>query len=108
MRQVAAELGVRAVDRRQQLITVVFHVAGRHAACDIHGGADGVVLLNGCLISAFHNIAWRRWWDRSQRLQRIERVPVPCAASATRIAREHCTGLRGALCVDEDAELQHL
>ena len=38
MRQIAAELRVRAVDRRQELVSVVISVALRYAARDVRGG----------------------------------------------------------------------
>ena len=52
MREVAAELGVRAVDRRQQLVAVVLR-ADRHAGRDVRGGALGVVLLDPGRLSRF-------------------------------------------------------
>ena len=54
MRDIAAELGVGAVDGRQQHVAVVRGVAGRDAVGDGGAAADGVVLLHGRRV-------WWRW-----------------------------------------------
>ena len=51
VRQVAAELGVRAVDGRQQLVAVMLRAADRHAGRDVRGDALGVVLLDAGRLS---------------------------------------------------------
>ena len=69
MRHIAAEFGVRAVDHRQQLVSVMRRVAGRDAVADCGAAAHSVILLQrrgGSTRAA----GWWRWWRPGRHVRR--------------------------------------